>query len=175
MQQNGFLAAWLRDLGSAVGLLLGIFAMFKVFFEGRPFSYVEPDKVDGILKLYVLNTSKRSIVINSSLLFPEQRWYIAPNAANLTAAGLQHSRYGTPETAGKNRRSHNVIIGPEQKHEFFLGLADRDANPTYCFIFITWQPLGGLPVPRPPLLLYRNQTQIKSLFRARKGNQDTSV
>jgi len=50
MNETGFLAPWLRDLGAAVGLITGLFAASKAFLEGRPFSYLEPDQTKGTLK-----------------------------------------------------------------------------------------------------------------------------
>jgi hypothetical protein len=175
MEQTGFLAPWLRDLGAAVGLVVGIIAACKAFFEWRPFSYVEPDRVDGFLKLFVFNAGKRSIVVNGSHIFPRKRWYIAINAPNITSAGRQHSWYGAPESGTASWHSHNVIIGPGKSHEFFLGLVNRNEKPTGCLVLMSWQPLGGLPLPRPPLLLQRRRTQIERLFRARKGNHDRDI
>jgi hypothetical protein len=37
---------------------------------------------------------------------------------------------------------------------------------------MNWQPLGGLPIPRPPLLLYKRKSEIELLFLARKGRRD---
>jgi len=169
MNETGFLAPWLRDLGAAVGLITGLFAASKAFLEGRPFSYLEPDQVKGTLKLYVLNAGKRSIVINRSYIRPQDGWYIAPNAPNMTGAGTQNAWYGVPDSKSDNWHNHNVIIEPTKRHEFFLVSVDRDAKPTWCFILMSCQPLGGLPIPRPPLLLHRSEAQMKRLFLARKG------
>lgn len=182
MDQTGFLVpwlhgigAWVRDIGAVVGLLTGIASVSKTFFEGRPSSYVEPDKVDGILKLFVENRGKRSIVIRGSRIRPRSRWYIAPNASNITGAGRGHSWYGASEPASADWKSHNVIIAPGQRHEFFLGLANRDEKPAWCFALIGWQPLGGLPLPRLPLPFYRSRTQIERLFQARKSDRDRAI
>lgn len=173
MADGGFLAPWLRDLGAAIGLVTGIIAAAKAFLAGRPYSYVEPDnQLDGMIKLYVVNAGQRSIVITSSSVRPNDHWYIAPNASAMTGKGRAHTMYGKTETLPANRQDHNVIIAAGKTHEFFVGPRDRDAQPTWCCIVTSWQPLGGLPIKRPPLFLYKSKSQVERLFLARKGKQD---
>jgi hypothetical protein len=175
MGDGGFLAPWFRDAGALTGLITGLLFVFKTFFEGRPFSYLEPDVQKGILKLYVLNSDKRSIVINASYILPGERWYIAPNASNMTSVGQAHTFYGAPESDSVSWRSHNVIIEPGKRHEFFLGSVDRDTKPTACFVLLSWQPLGGLSIPRLPVMLRKSRKQIEQLFRARKSKYDSDA
>jgi hypothetical protein len=150
----------------------GIIGAFKAFMDDRPFLYVEPDQLGGFLKLYVVNAGKRSIFIKSSYVRSTKHWYIAPNASPMTAHGRQHTMYGKPEKPSNNWRDQNIIVEAGKRHEFFVGTENRDAEPTWCFILISWQPLGGLPLCRPPLLLYKRKSQIVRLFRARKGKHD---
>jgi hypothetical protein len=172
MVDTGFLAPWLTDLGSAVGLVTGLFAVFKAFMDDRPFSYLEPDQLEGTLKLFVVNGGRRSIVIKTTYIRPAGRWYIAPNALPLTDEGRQHSRYGKPETVCTNWNNQNVIVEPGKTHELFLRSHNRDAEPRCCFVLISWQPLGGLPINRLPVLIYQNKVEIEHLFRARKGKHE---
>src|SRR5258708_18845489 len=153
MNEAGFLAPWLRDLGAAVGLITGLFAASKAFLEGGPFSYLEPDQTKGTLKLYVLNAGKRSIVVNRSYIRPRDRWYIAPNAPNMTGAGTQNAWYGVPDSKSDNWHNHNVIIEPAKRHEFFLRSAAPASNPTCHLLLTISQPLSDLPLHRPPPLL----------------------
>lgn len=153
---------------------MGLVSILKAFFEGHPSSYLEPDEAKGILKLYVFNTARRSIVINGSYILPQKRWYVAPNAPNVTSEGRRRSWYGAQASANTNWHNHNVIIEPGRRHEFFLGSVDQDAKLTSCFVLMFWQPLGGLSlIPRWPLLLRRSKTQMKRLFQARKSDRDT--
>jgi hypothetical protein len=169
------IGAWIRDVGAVVGLVTGVASVSKAFFEGRPSSYIEPDKVDGFLRLFVENKSQRSIVVKGSRIRPRNRWYIAPNAPNVTGAGRRSRWYGPSEPASADWKSHNVIIAPGQTHEFFLGLVNRDAKPVWCFVLMGWQPSGGLPLPRLPLMFYRSRMQMEHLFNARKGDRDRAV
>lgn len=172
MTSGGFLAPWLTDVGAAVGLVTGLFAAVKAFSDNRPYSYVEPDnQLDGMLKLYVVNAGRRSIVVTASYVRPGGRWYIAPNALPVTGKGKANTMYGKPETLPANWHDHNVIVEPGKRHEFFVGPRDRDAKPTWCCIVTSWQPLGGLPIKRPPLLLFKNKSQVERLFLARKGKR----
>jgi hypothetical protein len=170
----GFLAPWLTDVGALVGLVTGIVAVLRAFSEGRPYSYVEPDTLlDGLLKLYVVNAGGRSIVVTYSYVRPRERWYLAPNAAALTGKGRQQSLYGKKESLPDDWHNQNVIIEAGKRHEFFLGLRERDSKPTWCCVVTCWQPLGGLPMSRPPLFVYKSGKQVERLFVARKGRQDT--
>lgn len=176
MHETGLLChwPWIRDLGALIGGITGLVSVFKAFFEGHPFSYLEPDEAKGILKLYVFNTAKGSIVINGSYILPQKRWYIAPNAPNVTSEGRARSFYGAQASANTNWHRHNLIIEPGRRHEFFLGSVDHNAKLTSCFVFMFWQPLGGLSlIPRVPLLLRSSKAQMERLFQARKCVLDT--
>jgi hypothetical protein len=165
--------SWLTTIGSLVGLVTGIIGAFKAFMDDRPFAYFEPDnQLDGFLKLYVVNAGKRSIFLRSSYVRSARHWYVAPNASPMTGKGRQHAKYGRPEAPSHNWRDQNVIIESGKRHEFFVGTENRDVEPTWCFVLISWQPLGGFPLCRPPLLLYKSKGQIMRLFRARKGKHD---
>ncbi len=37
---------------------------------------------------------------------------------------------------------------------------------------ISWVPLGGIPIHRPPLLVYKSRVEVARLFLARKGKRD---
>ena len=163
MDNTGFLAPWLRDFGALTGLITGVVAVFKAYFEGRPFSYLEPDEVRSILKLYVLNTDKRSIVVNRFYILPRKRWYVAPNAS------LRHTIHSTI----KHRL--NVIIEPGKRHEFFLEAMEREAEPTWCLALMMWRPLGGLSLPRLPHVLITSRRQMTHLSWARKSNRDSQA
>lgn len=169
IDSGGSLFHWVRDAGALIGGVTGILAIFKAFFQDRPFSYLEPDTMKGVFKLYVFNPDKRSIVVVGSRIFPQGRWYVAPNARNVTDLGRQEALYGSPKDAAAKWKPHNVIIGPGERHHFFLGQYDREATPTSCFIVMDWQPLGGLSIRRPPLLLRRSREQIEALYRARRS------
>ncbi|HEY7299543.1 MAG TPA: hypothetical protein VH684_16680 [Xanthobacteraceae bacterium] len=165
------LFSWFTGIGSFVGLVTGIIGAFKAFMDDRPFSYVEPDQLDGVLKLHIVNAGKRSIFIAACSVWPAKHWYIAPNALPMTRKGSQESRYGKRE-ARSSRLDQNVIIEPGKKHEFFVGPHDGDEGPIRCFILTSWQPLGGLPVPRFPLPLLKSKSQVQRLFLARKDTHD---
>lgn len=167
------LFAWFTAIGSSVGLVTGMIGLFKAFMDGRPFSYLEPDQMlDGFLKLYVVNAGRRSIFIRSSYVCSAKHWYIASNASPMTGKGKAYSLYKKHEKPSNNWCDQNVIVEPGKRHEFFIGTNNRDAEPTWCFVMISWVPLGGIPIPRPPLLLYKSKAEVMRLFLARKGKRD---
>jgi hypothetical protein len=161
--------SWFTVVGSFVGLVTGIIGLFKAFMDDRPFSYLEPDQLPGFLKLYVVNAGKRSIFLRASYVRSATHWYIAPNASPMTSTGRADSWYGKHEAPSNNWRDLNVIVEPGKRHEFFIGTNDRDASPPWCFVMISWAPLGGIPICRPPLLLYKSKAEVARLFLARKG------
>jgi hypothetical protein len=178
MNETGLLGHWplIRDLGALIGLITGLVSVFKFLFQEHPFSYLEPDgMMKGIFKLYVFNAAKRPIVINKSCIFPQAKWYIAPNARHLTSDGIQHPLHGSKAPTKTSWHDHNVIIEPGKQHQFFLGLVDRHEKPPSCFIVTRWRPLGGLPLPRWPLLLYSSKAQMGRLTLALKGHRDTEL
>lgn len=182
MGQTGFLVpwlgdlgAWIRDIGSGLGLLTGIISLSKAFFDGRPSCYVEPHEVAGILKLFVENRSKRSIVIRGSHTRPRNRWYIARNAPSVNGPGRRRKWYGSSKSAFAFWNSLDVTIAPGQKHEFFLGAVNSDITSGRCFALITWRPSSILTFPRLPLPLYRSRSEMERLFESRRGDRDRSV
>lgn len=167
------LFSWFTAIGSFVGLMTGMIGLFKAFMDDRPFSYLEPDQMlDRFFKLYVVNAGRRSIFIRSSYVRSAKHWYITPNASPMTGKGKAHSLYGKHEKPSNNWRDQNVIVEPGKRHEFFVGTNNRDAEPTWCLVMISWVPLGGIPIRRPPLLLYKRRAEVMRLFLARKGKRD---
>jgi hypothetical protein len=169
MQVSGFFAL-LRDIGATLGLFMGLGAIFK----GRPFAYVEPDEVPGVLKSHAANDSARSVIFTRSRCFPRDDWYIAPNAKSATSVGQRHAWYGPKDPAPKWQQ-HNVIVAQRKRHEFFLWQRERDDNPGWCLLVMCWQPLGGVPMPRLPLVLFRTGRQIEHIYRARRSAKDLEL
>jgi hypothetical protein len=124
-----------------------------------------------MIKLSVVNAGKRPIVVTTSYVLPDGHWYVAPNATPITGKGRRELMYGKPAELPVNVHRHNVLVGRDSRHEFFVGPRDRDTKPTWCCVVTFWQPLGGLPIGRPPLVLFKNRSQIEELFLTRKGKQ----
>jgi hypothetical protein len=161
--ESSFLAPWLRDLGSLMGLAVAATAVMKLLFGDRPRAFIEPDKTTWSWALQIVNPGKRPVVISTVYALPGKRYYCTADS---------HNMYGAVSLAA--RKSHNVVIGPERQDKFFVCLRDREDAPSWVLVVAIWQSLGGIPWPRIPVILIRTGGQLAQLRIAAKGS-DSSI
>lgn len=151
--EPSFLAPWLRDFGAIVGLITGAVGIVKLMFTARPLAYLGP--YGHCWRLFVVNPTKRSFIVNRVIVLP---------TATYRCTAESHSVYGV--AAHGLSGFHYVVVEVDKQEEFEIWPKDFEADPSWLLVLLTWQPLGGVPMPRLPIVIYRTKAQVRALRRA---------